>query len=379
MPKTIPTRSRWEFVSFVTDAQSRSSLLTVIRPELVGPALLAVALCGFWLYLGALAVIGVAPRTAITGGYYAVLGALMWAWVVLRRRRLMQNLLGSRWPRIATASAVILFMWFEVAALTSATTLSHRFAALVLLSSVPAAFVAASLDEEELLCAVRLVVRSAGRSPSSKWLQSAGDPSADGSAQFPTSIRSQPHRSQLSAPSRCWLSAHPASAVRGLRSRCSRCSTLAVLLPGSRGPLLAVSVAAIVILSRRTRRVALITVTVMVLSGTAGYSLASRLGSAGHLTADLSHSGPWSGETVAASSAEERVWLIRHAIRAGARHLFAGNGVGNLSDYSRTSSSFRLRGAARTRMIRLSKPSTLSDSRGLRSSCSRSPSQLRAG
>ncbi len=160
MPKTIPTRSRWEFVSFVTDAQSRSSLLTVIRPELVGPAFLAVALCGFWLDLGALAVIGVAPRTAITGGYYAVLGALMWAWVVLRRRRLMQNLLGSRWPRIATASAVILFMWFEVAALTSATTLSHHS---LRRPSPPPRCVRCGLARRRgALCAVRLVVALGG-------------------------------------------------------------------------------------------------------------------------------------------------------------------------------------------------------------------------
>ena len=123
-----------------------------ILSEGAPPVLLAVAVSGFWLYLGTLELIGIEPRTVLTAGYYALLasGLLLSAWAGREtiRRRLST---ASRLPRAWAAASIALAAWFLAnVALLSTGVAARDAAALLIVSSLPSALVALSLAREQL-------------------------------------------------------------------------------------------------------------------------------------------------------------------------------------------------------------------------------------
>lgn len=111
-------------------------------------ALLGISFTGFFLYLGVLRVAGLEPRTATTFVYYLVLATLL-AWTAWRRRAVIVSRLSSR-ARPATlwiASAATLGIWFTLNAIfLSEGDLARRLLGLFVLVTVPATIVAFSAD-----------------------------------------------------------------------------------------------------------------------------------------------------------------------------------------------------------------------------------------
>ena len=114
--------------------------------------MLAIAVSGFWLYLGALDLLGIEPQTALTAGYYSVLatGLLLSAWAgreTIRRRLSTASRLPSAWALAAIALAA----WFLTnVALLSSGVAARDAAVLLVVSSLPSAVVALSLTREQL-------------------------------------------------------------------------------------------------------------------------------------------------------------------------------------------------------------------------------------
>jgi len=127
-----------------------SPLLTVLvaAPLLAAVAalrpgwILAVALNGFFLYLVVLDLTDHAPRTRVTGTYYAVLGAVM-AWAAWRHREVILARVRARTRLFTlwTLATLALAAWFLVnaALFREGGTLARNLAALLVLSSLPAA------------------------------------------------------------------------------------------------------------------------------------------------------------------------------------------------------------------------------------------------
>ena len=111
-------------------------------------ALLGISFTGFFLYLGVLRIAGLEPRTAITFGYYFVLAVLL-SWTAWRRRAIIVSRLSSR-ARPTTlwiAAAAMLGTWFALnAVFLSDGALARRLLGLFVLVTVPATIVAFSAD-----------------------------------------------------------------------------------------------------------------------------------------------------------------------------------------------------------------------------------------
>jgi O-antigen ligase len=116
------------------------------------PVLLAMVVNGFWLYLGALDLLGTEPRTMITGSYYTALAlalaASAWSGRDTIRRRLLT---ASRLPRVWAVLALALAGWFLLnVALFSSGIPARDAAALLVVSSLPSALVVLSLTRHQL-------------------------------------------------------------------------------------------------------------------------------------------------------------------------------------------------------------------------------------
>ena len=114
--------------------------------------LVAFSLNGFFVYLGALDLAGVEPRTALTGAYYALLCGALLATTWIRRKHLMRRVL--RAPRLAVifgVAAGILVAWHSLNTLLfSEGELAYRLAGLLVLWSLPTALAAATFLLEDL-------------------------------------------------------------------------------------------------------------------------------------------------------------------------------------------------------------------------------------
>jgi O-antigen ligase len=110
-------------------------------------AALALSLNGFFLYLGALDLAGVAPRTATTAAWYALMGVLCLAGAWLCRATLIARMRGR--PRLGTiwlAGSALLAVWFLAdVAFVSEGRLPKVFAAQLVLWSLPSAALALAL------------------------------------------------------------------------------------------------------------------------------------------------------------------------------------------------------------------------------------------
>ncbi len=120
--------------------------------RLLPPVALAISLNGFFLYLGALDAIDRSPRTLTTGAWYALVGLLCLAGAWLRRDRLLERL--RRRPRPTAAFVVassLLAVWFLLnVLLLSEGSLARTLAALLILWTLPTTLLALSLAPEDL-------------------------------------------------------------------------------------------------------------------------------------------------------------------------------------------------------------------------------------
>jgi hypothetical protein len=265
---------------------------------------LALSLNGFFLYLGALDVLGIAPRTAVTAAWYALVGLLCLLGAWMGRERLVARLRRAPRPTAAHVLAgAALAAWFllNVALLTDGT-LPRKLAALLVLWSLPTALLALSLGRQAVeraaaaiaalgcvFVGVELLAILAGRISSTRFSPIAYlDPIS--AAQYPA----------LGALALLVLR------PKTLRGEVLRAVGVALLvagavLPGSRGPILALVLGLVVLAylgSRNLWRLALPAAAVGLALGAAGTTV---VGSSYYLTYSLpggssGASGPVSGE-----------------------------------------------------------------------------------
>jgi O-antigen ligase len=303
-----------------------------LAARLAGPAL-AFSLNGFFLYLGVLDLAGVAPRTATTGAYYALVGGVVAALAWANRATLSERVrTGGRTLAVFAIAALGLGVWFEVnAALLSEGSVARRFAALLLLWTGPTALLALSLTRRQLeealwtLCGLGLFFVAID------LVALADDPHGD---RFSPIDELDP----ITAAHVPALAAVACLALRPQRPLLRRARPLALFLlvafavvPGSRGPLvaLAVATATVLVLTWRAtgpRAVAAV-VAAVALGAVTGSLLASQVGSTRHLT-----SAGDAGETGPISSLHIRRQLFSKALRAVPDEPLVGNGVGALVD-----------------------------------------------
>jgi O-antigen ligase len=306
-----------------------------LRARLAGPAL-GFSLNGFFVYLGALAAVGIEPRTALTGAYYGLLGVALLALAWPGRRRIAARIdAGGRTAAVFAASAALLAAWFlaSAALLSDGTAPSRRFAAQLLFWTVPSVLLALSLNQRQLVGALWtvaglgllfvLVDVVALLVPSGEDLGDRFSPIPDldpiTAAQIPA----------LGAVALVCLS------LRDGRLAAGRLAALFVLaafavIPGSRGPLAALAVGSVAVLALAWRRTGPLVIAALVLGAAAGALIATEVGSERHLTSELSSSG--SGDTAPISSLNIRKQLLEKAVRAVPDAPLLGNGVGTLVD-----------------------------------------------
>jgi O-antigen ligase len=161
----IVSRIAGSLEAITTAANAQSMPLRRMLSEGAPPVLLAVVVSGFWLYLGALELVGIEPRTSLTAGYYSLLavGLVLSAWAgretIQRRMSIV-----SRLPRAWAVAAIALATWFLVnVALLSSGVAARDAAALLVLSSLPSALLVLSLTQRQLrILAGALVALSLG-------------------------------------------------------------------------------------------------------------------------------------------------------------------------------------------------------------------------
>jgi O-antigen ligase len=300
--------------------------------RLAGP-LLGFSLNGFFLYLGALDLLGIRPRTAITGVYYALLGAVIAGFVWLNRERLLRRVAGGGLPVwLFVGGGAALAVWFEAnAALISHGSLSRRLAGELLLWTVPTALLVLALSRRQIVAAlwtitalgllliaidlVALVTHTHGQI--GDRFSPIGELDPITTAQIPA------------------LGALAALALRPKTPGWSKARLVAIaaltafaIIPGSRGPLAALvagSLALFLLSWRFTGRRALVA---LLVGATVGSIVAVFVGSSRHLTVQF-ESG---GNSHPISSLRVRGELMGKALRAIPSKPVFGHGVGALVD-----------------------------------------------
>jgi len=297
---------------------------------------LAVSLNGFFLYLGVLDIVGVEPRTSLTVGYYAALGALM-LWLAWRARAVLVARLRApgRTVIVYVAAGVLLATWFLLnVALFSDGTLPKRLAALLILWTLPSALLFASLaraDLERLAGAVTALGLVFVAAEALALARLAGD-----------EVRRFSPVAALDAISAAQVPALGAVACLALRpvtrrGRLTQGVALTLLVagavvPGSRGPLLALVVAsaAVAVLAWRTRLRLLVPCLVLGLAG--GWALASAVGTTYYLTYSTPGFGAYGGPGGPISTLSIRRQWWRDAIESFPDEPLTGHGVAMFVD-----------------------------------------------
>ena len=308
--------------------------------------LVALSIDGFFVYLAVLDALDVAPRTRITAVYYAVLGALMTfaAWGC--RSRLRERLSsGGRLTMTATISAVTLAIWFLLnVALLSEGSLGHRLAALLVLSTVPTAVLVAALPQQQL--------ERAGYGIVGLGIVFLAIEAFDLMHAYDEFFRFSPIAAldPISAAKIPAVAAVVAAVLRPTRllGRALLLASFTLLtastvIPGARGPLVAlvIAVLALVVVAGTQKR-ARVAVLVCLFAGLgAGLAAASQVGSYGYLQSTLpafvggtdvggTDAGTAGGPAISTISIR-RQWLEQAVSDIPERPVF-GHGVGMLVD-----------------------------------------------
>ena len=303
------------------------------RLDLLTAALLALSLNGFFVYLGILDIVGVSPRAAITGPYYAALGAAMIVLAWRQRGRLRQRWRdGGRPVRMFVLATAALAVWFQAnVLLLSEGTLSRRLAAQLLLWTLPTALLAFTLSRRQLEDALRGVVALAGAFLAIELLAVVGDVSG---ARFSPIDELDPitaaHIPALGAIA--WLGLGGERARTWLGSLLVFALVAGAVLPGSRGPLVALVAGIAVVLALAWRPFGVRVVGAVALGLVVGSLVASQIGSVRHLVSDLPATQTASGPNAPISSLRIRQRLIEKAVREIPQKPLFGHGVGMLVD-----------------------------------------------
>lgn len=248
--------------------------------------LVAFSLNGFFVYLALLDAIDIEPATPLTGSYYGLVcaGLLATAW---HRRRLVIARLRPRSRTVVAfvASAALLSCWFVLnTALLSDGIFAARLAGLLVLWSIPTALVAATLRRAELPAVARALVALSLVFVAIEALALA---------RAGTDVFRFSPIAELDPISAGLIPAIGAIAALSLRAGTTYARTLqfaivvvlvaATVIPGSRGPVVALAFAALALaLAQSIKRTA--ATAVVVLGGFAlGLLLASHIGSFGYL------------------------------------------------------------------------------------------------
>ncbi|HWX10337.1 MAG TPA: O-antigen ligase family protein [Gaiellaceae bacterium] len=247
---------------------------------------LALALNGFFLYLGGLRVIGRAPHTATTGVWYGLMGLLCLGGVWLERETLLRRLRRRALPETTyVVAGVALALWFLLnVLLLSHGSLSRTLAAQLVLWTLPAALLALALPRESM-----------------PWL--AAGLAALGCAYIVIEAGALVHHlhasrfspiAHLDPISAAQFPAVGAIALLALTPRTvweeiGRAVALPLLcagaiLPGSRGPLIALGGGALAAGALLPRRTALLLLPAVVAGIALGYGGSREIGSSDYLT-----------------------------------------------------------------------------------------------
>jgi O-antigen ligase len=311
-------------------ARAGSALRSVDLPALA----LALSVNGFFLYLAVLDVLNVTPRTAITATYYAVVGALMvtLAWrsrdVVAARLRS-----ASRVPRAYALVAAALAAWYLAnVALLSEGTLSRKFAALLVLWSLPSALLAASLTRRQVdafvrglfalglvFCVFELVALLRNSPDANRY-----SPIAD---LDPISAGLIPATAAIAA-----LALRPGDR-RGRMLQLTAFAALvaATVLPGSRSPVLSLLVGGGLVAVFAWRRLGPAVLAALAIGLAAGWLLSRAVGSAGYYTTGVPGFGTTATTQPISTFNLRREWWTTAIKDIPDRPIF-GHGVAMLRD-----------------------------------------------
>ena len=317
--------------------------------------LVALSINGFFVYLAVLDAIDTAPMTKITAVYYAALGALMTIAAWGYRNRLRERLSsGGRLATIATVSAGILAIWFLLnVALLSEGSLGPRLAALLVLSTLPTALLVAALPKQ--------LLERAGYAIVSLGIAFLAIEAFDLAHAHDEFFRFSPIAAldPISAAKIPAVAAVVAVVLRppGLAARvfllaCFTLFTASAVIPGARGPLVAlvIAVLALVVVAGTRPRDRLVVLACLFAGLGIGLAAASQVGSYGYLQSSLpgfggdgggatngdatndgaTNDGTVGGPAISTISIR-RQWLEQAVSDIPDRPLF-GHGVGMLVD-----------------------------------------------
>ena len=262
--------------------------------RLLPPWMLALSLNGFFVYLAGLQLVGEAPRTATTGAWYGLVGLLCLVGAWLNRSTLTRRLAARSRPATTyLAAGAALAAWFLLnVVLVSHGSLSRTLAGVFVLLTLPAAVLALSVPRE----AIRDAAIAIGALGGLFVLIELG-----AIAHAPHATRFSPiaHLDPISAAQFPALGAIALLALtpQTLRAEIGRAVAVALLcagavLPGSRGPVIALAaglLVAVIVLRPR----AWWTVVPAIVAGMAiGYAGSTVVGSSDYLTNNLSGPNP---------------------------------------------------------------------------------------
>ncbi|MHB8468463.1 MAG: O-antigen ligase family protein [Gaiellaceae bacterium] len=289
---------------------------------------IAVSLNGFWVYLFGLEIVGVAPHTALTGTWYALIGGACLAGVLVERRTLARRLaVRSRPIRWFVVAAAVLAVWFvlNVLLVSHDYSLARTFAALLILWTLPTALLALSLSRPAIVRAVPAAAALGVAYALVEWGSIAVHHGKH--ARFSPVAPLDP----ISAAQFPAVGALALLAVRppSPRWNAARLAALGVLVagsvvPGSRGPIIALAAATVaVVLLRPPQRWLLLAVVAVGVA--VGLAASTQIGSSAYLSEIVPGQGRISTLTI------RREWWAAavHEIPAAP---FVGHGVAMFVD-----------------------------------------------
>lgn len=289
--------------------------------------LVAFSLNGFYLYLAALDAIDVEPRTWSTAIYYGALSAAMLATAWHRRGVIAGRLrAGRRLAATCLISGAALSAWFVLnTALLSDGRLAWRLAALLVLWTLPTAMLGLSLRPPDLPGLARGLMALALLIVPIETVAAAGagnrvfrfTPIADLDV---ISAGIVPALGTVAA-----LSLRPSSAYARLAQFATVIVlTAAAVLPGSRGPVIALVAGVLAIALTQRPLVGVAGVACVAMGLALGSLAASHIGSFGYLTAN---------EGRVSTLSIRRQW-IEDALRDTPKRPIFGHGIGMFEDHT---------------------------------------------
>lgn len=289
----------------------------------------AVSLNGFWLYLGALDAAGRAPRTSTTAAWYGLIGlaCVVGAW--LNRETLAARLRHpSRRTTFFVVAAAALGIWFllNVVLISHTSGLSRTLAALLVLWSMPTALLALSLPRSAIPpAAAGIAILGLGYAVV-EWTAFVHGHSTD--ERFSPLARLDPiSAAQIPAMGAlALLSLDLRRPLALLRAPLVTLLVAASVLPGSRGPIVAIVLGLVATILLLPRRSWLLLGPAALVGLIVGFAGASHIGSGAYISTAISDSA-----TGPSTMHIRREWWTS-AVEAIPDDPIVGHGVGMFVD-----------------------------------------------